>query len=135
MKKSTRFYLFLFATISILFFAACKKKDWRDSFVASYTGSERHEKRNTNYVTGQAYNYYMDSLVESPTNIELIKNGKSDQITVRIDGVYYCDADKDGYSTKMNSTVIFSADSVKILQYILADTINFGRFVYVGKRN
>jgi hypothetical protein len=126
--------ILLFIAISL--FNSCKKKsDWRDAFVASYVGPERHEKRLTNFVTGQAYYYVTDSLVSTNVNMELIKNGKSDQITFRLDGVYYCDADKDGYTTKANATVYYTTDSIKIVQYIPTDTFNFGRFVWVGKRN
>ncbi len=114
---------------------SCKKKDWRDSFIAGYAGSERHEIRVTNYVTGQAYSYVRDSVINTSVNIELIKNGKSNQITIRLDGVYYCDADKDGFTNKSNATAYFTPDSVKVIEYLPSDTFHFGRLVWVGKKN
>ncbi len=136
MKKFASILFIAFAVVALFAINGCKKTtDWRDAFIGSYNGMEWHERKSTNYVTGQAYGYSRDSFVNKNLNFELIKNGKSNQITVRINSVYYCDADKDGFSTRANATVYFNTDSLKIVEYIPSDTFFFGRFVYVAKKN
>ncbi len=136
MKRFASIVFIVFVGSAFLAINGCKKKaDWRDAFISSYNGMEWHERKSTNYVTGQAYSYFRDSFVNKNLNFELIKNASSNQITVRINSVYYCDADKDGFSTKANATVYFNTDSLKIVEYIPSDTFFFGRFVYVAKKN
>ena len=136
MKKIASFLVIAMAVISFLPMNSCKKAtDWRDAFIGSYNGMEWHERKSTNYVTGQAYRYFRDSFVNKSLNFELIKNTASNQITVRINSTYYCDADKDGFSPRANTTVYFSTDSLKIVEYIPSDTFFFGRFVYVARKN
>ena len=136
MKKFAFIVFIVFVSAAFLAINGCKKTaDWRDAFIGSYNGMDWHERKSTNYVTGQAYSYFRDSFVNKNLNFELIKNASSNQITVRINSVYYCDADKDGFSTKANATMYFNTDSLKIIEYIPSDTFFFGRFVYVAKKN
>ena len=67
--------------------------------------------------------------------IIVTKNGKSDQLTIKIDNKYICDADKDGSTTKSTITAIFTPDSVRVIEMIPADTFHFSRNVYAAKRN
>ena len=118
------------------FLESCSKSDWRDTYIGSYNGLKRHEYKSVNYVTGQAYNYVIDSVDrKNPINISVIKNEKSDQVILHINGLYVCDADKDGYSTNSNIKIVYRSDSFRVEQYVPADTIHFGRYVYMGAKN
>ncbi|MEY4876114.1 MAG: hypothetical protein RL708_1263 [Bacteroidota bacterium] len=133
-----RFYSFIAVVLvlsGMLFLLnGCKKKDWRDSYVGSFTGWSRYQKRSTNYVTGQAYSYVGDTIIKKSVNINIVINDKSDQLTFRIDNNYICDADKDGYTNKATYTAKFTADSVFVIESLPADTFFFGRIVYAAKR-
>lgn len=132
--KSGVFFLII-SIISIFVFNSCKKKDWRTDYIGSFEGYSRYEKRATNYVTGQAYTYITDSIINKKVNINIVINDKSDQLTFRLNNTYTCDADKDGYTNKANYTVKFTTDSVFVIEALPTDTFNFGRNIYVAKRN
>jgi hypothetical protein len=136
MKKFKSGLLFLIILISTIFlFNACKKKDWRTDYIGSFEGFSRYEKRATNYVTGQPYTYVTDSVINKKVNINIVINDKSDQLTFRLNNIYTCDADKDGYTNKSNYTVKFTADSVFVIEALPTDTFFFGRNLYAAKRN
>jgi hypothetical protein len=136
MNRFTTFLLFAFIFFSAIFvFNGCKKKDWRDDYIGSYTGYSRYEKRSTNFVTGQAYGYDLDSFIKKNININIVINDKSDQLTFRISNQYICDADKDGYTNKPTFTTQFTADSIFVIESLPADTFFFGRNVYAAKRH
>lgn len=135
--KSIKFsYILLFIlSISVFVLNGCKKSDWRTNYIGSFEGFSRYEKRATNYVTGQAYTYLTDSIINKKVNINIVINDKSDQLTFRLNNTYTCDADKDGYTNKPNITVKFTADSVFLIEALPSDTFNFGRNLYAAKRN
>ncbi|MEN9523136.1 MAG: hypothetical protein RL065_1513 [Bacteroidota bacterium] len=130
-----RFVFILVLSSTIFVLNGCKKSDWRTGYIGSFEGFSRYEKRATNYVTGQAYTYVTDSIINKKVNINIVINDKSDQLTFRLNNVYTCDADKDGYTNKTNYTVKFTTDSVFVIEALATDTFYFGRNLYAAKRN
>jgi hypothetical protein len=130
--------IFFYVAISLFIIAminGCKKADWRDNYIGSFDGTMSHEKRITNYLTGTAYYYLTDTILDTKVNISITKNGFTDQLTIKVKNNYFCDVDKDGYTGKSNIEAVFALDSVKLYEYVKSDTIFYGRNTYVAKRN
>jgi hypothetical protein len=122
--------------ICCLVVQSCKKDDWRDAFIGSYVATYRYELPITDFLTGLPLSYNRDTIFDTNVNLQLSKNDLTDQIKINVNGVYFMDADKDGFGPpKKEYRAYFGKDSVVIAYKNLTDTILFGRFTYVGFRN
>ncbi len=132
MNKSLLFLLFVLAS----FFTACQKSDWRDARIGSYNALHFYETPNLNLSTGQIYGYTIDvDSIFTPKNIQVLKNDYADKYTLKIEGKYIMDIDKDGYCTLPNGKFEFIHDTLHVSFDNLSDTSRWGRYTYIGVKN
>jgi hypothetical protein len=122
--------------IAGLFLISCNKTDWRDSHIGSYNVAHFYEYPSLNLSTGQVYGYVMDvDSIYTPKNVQIIKNDYADKYTVKVDGRYLMDVDKDNYCTLPNAHFTFKKDTLNMSLDNYSDTTRWGRYTFVGLKN
>ena len=123
-------------SLLLLMVSSCKKMDWRDAHIGSYNMSHFYEFPNFNLSTGQVYGYTKDvDSIFATANVQILKNDYADKYTVKIEGKYVMDVDKDGYSTLPTGHMSFVKDTLHLSFDNLNDTIRFGRYTFIGVKN
>jgi hypothetical protein len=134
MKNKLTASVLLGVLISLCF--SCHKTDWRDNYIGSYNAQKEYQYAYIDLLTGisTGFSKALDSLALTQ-NVQLFKNDYADQLTVKVQGAYLMDVDKDGHCNKANASFFIYSDSVFINWLIPADTIHYGRYHIEGKKN
>jgi hypothetical protein len=138
---SMKNFAFLSCLLVFCVLSSCNKSDWRDAHIGSYNTKKTYEFPSINLSTGQVSGYITD--VDSFTNpafigiknIQILKNDYADKYTVKLEGKYIMDVDKDGFCTLPNGHFTFIHDTLHLSLDNLNDTSRWGRYTYIGVKN